>query len=687
MSTIASLIGLIDPSAIKPWSEGMQSVNREQIGRQQAQTGLIELARLKQSQASEDEVMRAIQQNPALAQQLLGGSVLGSIGPAGGTGAPGGPQPGAITQSPLGGGPAQQIAAYPDASRYAGVSPQGGGPIPPGMGQQMMPQVTPPQSTLASLGPAGQPQMQQPQNPLLEMARTNPRAALLLQNQLQGQEELQMKRYGDRLTMGTKIAEAVGREAQTATDQSSWDQARANVAQFDPKAAAAMQAIYSPEAKAAFVKRAVSVKDNAQLQLDTWQRQIEEGKLQVQLAQAGYQGLGEGVTGILRGLTPEQVKEFGGRTSDKAIAYATEEEKKRKLAQASEAERVKFDLEQKQKETLPLQDARKEDQDRFVYKATGDTVPGTLPYGEVKTLQGEKDPNKGVVHLTTDTQKQLTNLKQLEPVLAQYRELIQYAYGPGGPMANYTRSPGATISAAWNQATQADPKLEALRRSLTGQLQSLVRGLGAKGDLNEKELEAATQMIANFDASGSLGLSLGPMLGTGGIGVGASIKPSFSIPDTPAVGIELANQLIGTVNKRVGTILQNEGYSKTPTIVLPPAPPGQPTTGTATPPTTAATPPAATPPAKPKGRQPGEIPVLGGPGMPEQYLPAPGKQSQAQPGRRGIELARASGAKVMDMVDVEQAMEETGKSRHEVLAAARAKGYTVYGAAASSALA
>ena len=82
-------------------------------------------------------------------------------------------------------------------------------------------------------------------------------------------------------------------------------------------------------------------------------------------------------------------------------------------------------------------------------------------------------------------------------------------------------------------------------------------------------------------------------------------------------------------------------------------------------------------PPPPQGRQPGEIPVLGGPGMPVQYLPAPGKQSQAQPGRRGVELARASGHKVMDMRDVDQAMEETGKSRAEVLSAATGEG--VYG--------
>ena len=57
MSTIASLLSLIDPSAIKPWSEGMESVRREEFGRQRNETGLIELAKQKQLQAAEAAVM------------------------------------------------------------------------------------------------------------------------------------------------------------------------------------------------------------------------------------------------------------------------------------------------------------------------------------------------------------------------------------------------------------------------------------------------------------------------------------------------------------------------------------------------------------------------------------------------------------------------------------------------------
>ena len=642
MSTIANLLSLIDPGAIKPFGEAYEGIERS---RQQNETGLLELAQAKQKQAAEAMMLERIKNDPALAQQLFGGSVLGSIGPAGGQGGP--PAPGPMTQQQVmpgqPPGTPQTVPGGQDLSRFAGVSPQGGGPLPAGVG---MPTVTPPQSTIAALGPAGQPQMQAPQNPVLEMARRDPRVAMMLQQQIEGRQDAELKREEQRLTMGTKVAEYVGRVAQGVTSPETLEQARQELVRIHPQAAAQLPQTYSKEAMIPFVKRALAVKDSADLQLRTMHEQTEQGKLQVQLAQAGYQGLGEGVTGILRGLTPEQVQQFGGRTSDKAIAYATEEEKKRKLGQAGEAERLKFELEEKQRSTLPLQDARKEDAGLFVYKGTGQTVPGTLPYGQTKQLQDEKDPEKGVIKLANlDEKKQLTTLKQLEPVLQQYADLVQYAYGTDektgkkGPLADYDRSPSTVIDAMYGQLEQTDPIFQAKRRALQGQLQSVVRGLGARGDLNAQELEAAQQMIANMDASMGLGLNLGVGVGSGGAGPMIGVKPTISVPDTPETGMAIANELIGTVNRRIGSILQHEGYAKTPTIKLQTGTPASTTTGTptgTTPPTTTtpaqATPaPAVTPPAKPKGRQPGEIPVLGGPGMPEQYLPAPGKQSQAAP--------------------------------------------------------
>ena len=95
-------------------------------------------------------------------------------------------------------------------SRFANVPPTGGGPIPPNVMGQVMPTVTPPPGTptLATIGPQGgmpgapQGPMQAPQNPLLEMARTNPRTALMLQQQMQAQQDRQWKMQEQQLGHG-----------------------------------------------------------------------------------------------------------------------------------------------------------------------------------------------------------------------------------------------------------------------------------------------------------------------------------------------------------------------------------------------------------------------------------------------------------------------------------------------------
>ena len=240
------------------------------------QTGLLTLADLKAKQQAEQAYLLAIKTNPELARQLFSDSTLGSIGPAGGMPAPGGtPPPGPITQSPLGGGAAQQIPAYPDASRFAGVSPQGGGPIPPGMAQQLTPQMTPPQSTIASLGPAGQPQAQPQRNPLLELAAKDPRVAMLLQQQIEGRQDAAMKRQEQQLTMSTKVMEWLGRGAQGIKSQEDLDAFRQQAAQAHPQAAAQLPQFYSKEAMEPFIAKATSVLETQTLKLQDLKSQRE----------------------------------------------------------------------------------------------------------------------------------------------------------------------------------------------------------------------------------------------------------------------------------------------------------------------------------------------------------------------------------------------------------------------------
>jgi hypothetical protein len=248
----------------------------------------------------------------------------------------------------------------------------------------------------------------------------------------------------------------------------------------------------------------------------------------------------------------------------------------RELARREAQTKQRYEEELKNQQ--PLQDVRPQDFDRFFDRKTGNPVPGTTRYGLVKTRQEDPSAETGVVHLTTDNAKTLSVLKLLEPTLAQYRELIQYAYGTDpqtgkpGPLAGYTRNPLLTIGAMWNQAWQSDPVLESKRRAVQGQLQSLVRALGSRGDLNAQELEAATGLIANMDASLGIGLTGGVGWGRGGIGPMVGFRPTISIPDTPDTGLKVANELIGVVNNRIGTLLQNPRYDVTKEIELPTGP-------------------------------------------------------------------------------------------------------------------
>lgn len=287
------------------------------------QTGLITLADLKAKQQAEQEFLLSVQNDPRVREALFSGSVLGSIGPAGGMPAPGGATPpGPITQSPLGGGPSQQIPAYPDASRYANVSPQGGGPIPPDVMAQTMPQVTPPQSTIASLGPAGQPQMQPgaQQNPLLEMARRDPRAAMMMQQQIEGRQDAAMKRQEQNLKLGAATLGYVGQQAQGVTDQSSLDALRSDLqGQGLGKYAAQLPQLYSKGAMEPFIAKALDVEKSLTLQIGEMTARANQIK-------AGLAGRTDAVNTELEimGLAPASVSALAQQGDPQAKAQLAE---------------------------------------------------------------------------------------------------------------------------------------------------------------------------------------------------------------------------------------------------------------------------------------------------------------------------------------------------------------------------
>ena len=249
------------------------------------QTGLMTLADLKAKQAAEAAMFEQIKNDPEVARRIFGdgaGPLLGSLqqpqGQAGG--APGGapPAPGPITQSPLGGGPGQQIPAAPHLSQFA---TQGA-----------------PQSTIASLGPAGQPPMQAPRNPALELARTDPRAAMMLQQQMQGQQDRQWKLQEQQLSNGVKVAEYVSRMLHGVTNQETLDQAREQIRLVHPQAASQVPQMYSKEGVEAVQQRGATITEMAQNRLNEAKARNLDMETQMFPELAKRFGLGDDVWGL-----------------------------------------------------------------------------------------------------------------------------------------------------------------------------------------------------------------------------------------------------------------------------------------------------------------------------------------------------------------------------------------------------
>ena len=115
--------------------------------------------------------------------------------------------------------------------------------------------------------------MQAPRNPLLEMARTDPRAAMMLQQQMQGAQEQRWKMEERRLDMGVKVAEAVAQELNGVRDQASLDAARARIQQYHPQAAAQIPQFYSKESLEPLIMKGVAVKD-----LALWRKNMAQAR-------------------------------------------------------------------------------------------------------------------------------------------------------------------------------------------------------------------------------------------------------------------------------------------------------------------------------------------------------------------------------------------------------------------------
>jgi soluble lytic murein transglycosylase-like protein len=215
------------------------------------QTSLLALQEAQRQQEAQALAYQHFQQNP--------GSILGGSGPMGS--APAMPGGGPMMQQafgPGGVGPTQQVPGGQDLSRFAGVSPQGGGPLPAGVG---MPTVTPPGGgpVLAGGGQA---------NSLEALMRQNPRAAFIVQQQQQAQEDRQWKIQEQQLTMREKVAGYLTRRSQGVKNQDDLEALRQDLQRSGlTQYAARLPQVYSKEAMDTLSASGQSMLENAQTTL------------------------------------------------------------------------------------------------------------------------------------------------------------------------------------------------------------------------------------------------------------------------------------------------------------------------------------------------------------------------------------------------------------------------------------
>jgi hypothetical protein len=263
MSTIASLVALMDPE-MRPYAQGVKETT-------DASTGLLRLAEMKRQQETEARLRQFYQQHPDAALGPEAGSVLGSLGSA-----PSGPPP-MMQQAVMPGQPPgapQMVPGGQDLSRFA---TQGG---PDQRPRGFAPEAAPPQSTIAGLGPAGQPPPQpDPQARLRELMRTDPDAAFAVMDQ-------QTKRFTTQLSMREKTAEAFASALQGVTSQEQYEGVVQDLQSFAPQQASRLPRVWSKEAMQPIIQAALSAKEKATLQIAELNEQTDLRKQQFTEQQA-----------------------------------------------------------------------------------------------------------------------------------------------------------------------------------------------------------------------------------------------------------------------------------------------------------------------------------------------------------------------------------------------------------------
>src|SRR5262245_60366939 len=426
------------------------------------QTSLLNLeeTRRQQQVAAEERAFWAA--HPDLALRGGGQPLLSTLG--GGGMAPGGGAPGPMTQQafgPGGAGAMQTIPAAPNLSQFAMGAPQGGA-----------------QPVLGGLSPQV--------DPRLALMQRNPDAACAVMG-------LQQKMQENNLLMQEKAAGFIGQMLQGANDQASYERSKEQIRRVFPEWAAALPQTYSQDALTPYIKQAVSVKDNATLQLETMKTQAEMAGLWIQGEPAAM--VSELRTMGLNPLTatPEQRRQ--------AQTNIQEREAGLKAQEGAEAARIRTAGEKEARLDKTVSEAFGERTTKLYDTTTGQTVDSRMKVRDYEAL-----PQGRVRELSGNQTEQMENVNNSVPIIAQLQGHIDKIYGPGGVLAKMTPEERRLMTSGTplpdrmaEQFLQKFPELIQVQRFIDGNKSALSRALaGEKGAMSEGDVARAEALLPNL---------------------------------------------------------------------------------------------------------------------------------------------------------------------------------------------
>lgn len=190
---------------------------------------------------------------------------------------------------------------------------------------------------------------------------------------------------------------------------------------------------------------------------------------------------------------------------------------------------------------ITLEAAQGAEATQYYDKATGERLTGQEPAADVAQRQGKGE----VIKLQPAEATKLTQIRSAASALQPLFTLYAQVYGPGGIFSKMDTGLLARIGAGGKgliaQLEQNDPALITAIRQSTLAARRAVKTAGDAGALSDKDVEAGEKSLVDLQG----------------------------LPDNPLIARSLVKQIVDTLNREQGAILQNPKFLDAKYLVMP----------------------------------------------------------------------------------------------------------------------